>query len=186
MQAHDKVVCEVNVASYNNSQGSASYRAIYGARNGSYGSNANAFFTRFGGSDKPVYCRTGKETSGSNFIYDRKLTLTTQDNLATWTDGTSTYSITTNGTVNDCVNNLFIFNINTGSGANSRNTDISWDIMKLYSFKLYNSSNELVRDYIPVHNTITNSVGLYDKIEGKFYPNNGTGAFTPGPEKVSE
>lgn len=51
---------------------------------------------------------------------------------------------------------------------------------KIYYFKFY-ENNELVRDYIPVYNTITNSAGLYDKVEGKFYGNSGTGTFTEGP-----
>ena len=55
---------------------------------------------------------------------------------------------------------------------------------KVYYIKITDKSIEnLIRSYIPVHNTITNSAGLYDTINNQFYPNNGTGVFTEGPEK---
>lgn len=52
---------------------------------------------------------------------------------------------------------------------------------KIYYVKVTDkSTGNLVRDFIPVHNRVTNSAGLYDKIEKKFYPNNGTGSFIEG------
>lgn len=38
----------------------------------------------------------------------------------------------------------------------------------------------LVRDYIPVYNIFTGEAGLFDKVESKFYGNQGTGAFIKG------
>lgn len=46
---------------------------------------------------------------------------------------------------------------------------------KLYSCKMYDNGT-LVRDFIPCISD-TNSVGLYDIVEGKFYGNAGTGVF---------
>ena len=44
------------------------------------------------------------------------------------------------------------------------------------------STNNVVRDCIPVKRLSDNAVGLYDKVENKFYANAGTGEFTAGPE----
>ena len=71
---------------------------------------------------------------------------------------------------------LYIFALNNNNSLYSCGYD------KIYSFKIWDNGT-LIRDYIPVHNTITNTAGLYDKVEGKFYPNSGTGSFTEGPEK---
>lgn len=43
------------------------------------------------------------------------------------------------------------------------------------------STNNVVRDCIPVKRLFDNAVGLYDKVEKKFYANAGTGTFTAGP-----
>ena len=53
---------------------------------------------------------------------------------------------------------------------------------KIYGASFTQNGN-LIRNYIPVHNSITNTSGLYDTVEGKFYANSGTDAFTEGPEK---
>lgn len=52
---------------------------------------------------------------------------------------------------------------------------------KLYSTKI--SENErLIHELIPVKRLSDNTIGLYDKVENKFYANAGTGAFTAGAE----
>ena len=48
--------------------------------------------------------------------------------------------------------------------------------MRLYYLKLYNSSNELVRDYIPVIDE-NNVVCLYDKVSRTYFYNGGSGTF---------
>lgn len=50
--------------------------------------------------------------------------------------------------------------------------------MKLYGFKMYDNGT-LIRDFIPVINQ-DNVACLYEQIEGKFYYNKGTGAFSAG------
>ena len=50
---------------------------------------------------------------------------------------------------------------------------------KLYSCQI-EKGGELVRDFVPCIDP-TGAVGLYDLVEGKFYANAGTGAFTAGP-----
>lgn len=53
-------------------------------------------------------------------------------------------------------------------------------LMKLYSCQLYDNGT-LIRDFIPCK-TESGAVGLFDKVESKFYGNAGTGAFLAGPE----
>ena len=50
---------------------------------------------------------------------------------------------------------------------------------KLYSCKIY-GDNGIVRDFIPCKRNSDNKLGLYDRVEGTFYPNNGTGEFNYG------
>lgn len=53
--------------------------------------------------------------------------------------------------------------------------------MRLYSFRIYSSSEDgndlLIRNFIPVKNP-DGEYGLYDLVDGKFYSNVGSGAFT--------
>lgn len=48
---------------------------------------------------------------------------------------------------------------------------------RIYSCKIYSDSRTLVRDFIPVKNNITGAIGLYDKVNNKFYGNSRTGSF---------
>lgn len=51
---------------------------------------------------------------------------------------------------------------------------------KVYSIKIYNNQNTLVRDYIPCYRKSDNEIGLYDLVNNIFYVNDGTGAFIKG------
>lgn len=64
--------------------------------------------------------------------------------------------------------NIFATN---GGGQKSR--------LKLYSFKIW-QDGELVRDFVPAR--CINVVGLWDQASSRFFKNNGTGAFIPGPD----
>lgn len=50
---------------------------------------------------------------------------------------------------------------------------------KMYSCKIYNNDT-LIRDFVPARSNINGDVGLYDRVNDKFYKNAGTGAFTAG------
>jgi len=74
--------------------------------------------------------------------------------------------------------NLYIFATNRGSA--SYNSDC-----KMFLFKI-SANGTLVRDFIPVR--FTNELGqsegaMYDKVSGRLFRNQGTGAFTYGPDK---
>ena len=55
-------------------------------------------------------------------------------------------------------------------------------IIKLYSCQIYDNGT-LVRNFIPCKNP-SGEIGLYDAVNGQFYANAGTGAFTAGPVVV--
>ena len=54
-------------------------------------------------------------------------------------------------------------------------------LMDLYSLKIW-SGDTIVRYFIPCYRISDNVIGLYDKVEGKFYTNAGTGTFTKGAD----
>jgi hypothetical protein len=51
--------------------------------------------------------------------------------------------------------------------------------IQIYKFKMY-TAGVLVRDFIPCYRNSDNVVGLYDLVNGVFYENQGSGAFTYG------
>lgn len=65
--------------------------------------------------------------------------------------------------------NLFLCCGNDGGSPNLHAS------LKLYSCQIYDNGT-LVRDFIPAKDEVGNA-GLYDKVEGKFYYNAGTGSF---------
>lgn len=71
---------------------------------------------------------------------------------------------------------MLIFTTNQGGDPYGVNA-----FMRLYSFRIYSSSEDgndlLIRNFIPVKNP-DGEYGLYDLVDGKFYSNSGTGAFT--------
>ena len=73
----------------------------------------------------------------------------------------------------DLNRNLFLF-------ANNNYGSIQYPMNgKIYSVKIY-STNTIVRDFIPVLD-FNDTPCMYDKVEGKFYYNAGTGQFIAGP-----
>lgn len=70
--------------------------------------------------------------------------------------------------------NMYIFGMNTGGGVGS----VALSGNRVYSFKIYDNAT-LVRDFIPVID-YNNVACLFDKVENKFYYNQGTGSFTYG------
>lgn len=165
--AHDKIVVDCLVKLNDR----VSYEALFGTRASSYMYNAYVFFTRFNASNIPTYNRTGAETQGSNMIYNERITLTTQDSVATWTNGTNTYTCTTTGTVEDCTYPLYVFDLNNGGPQDGSKSHV-----KLYSLKIYDENDNLVRDFTPVLYS-DGVAGLWENVESRPYYNQGTGEF---------
>ena len=98
----------------------------------------------------------------------------------------------TNGTAEVfCVNTTETFSgtqSNSSSGATANmcifalNPSNIHKGMRLFSAKIYDN-NTLVRDLVPVKRRSDNVVGLYDKINGVFYTNAGSGSFIAGSVK---
>ena len=76
-------------------------------------------------------------------------------------------------------NPIYILNICNSSG-NLAYT-YSNNYSRIYYFKIWHN-DEMVRNFIPAYSELDNKVGLYDTVEGKFYTNQGTGDFIPGPD----
>lgn len=70
-------------------------------------------------------------------------------------------------------NNILIFT--NQYEINAHSTFVS---AKLYSCMLYNSSYELVRDFVPCYRKSDNVIGLYDLVNNQFYTNSWTGTFS--------
>ena len=81
-------------------------------------------------------------------------------------------------------NNFYIAAANVGDASFSRP-----GIMRIWYFKIWDVTNpgELLRDFIPCRRNSDGAVGLYDNVEGRFYPNSsGEGALIAGPLVVDE
>ena len=72
---------------------------------------------------------------------------------------------------------LYLFAVNTNGSATLPAS------MQLSMCRIY-TGGSLIRDYVPCRNP-NNVVGLYDLVEGEFYENAGSGAFSAGPEVIN-
>ena len=89
--------------------------------------------------------------------------------------------LTSQNTVSHNAANIWLF------GVNNNGTNKFWNAyIKMGATKIYDATNTLVRDFIPVRMNKTNEIGMYDKLNKTFYPNNGSGTFTAGPEFVEK
>ena len=57
---------------------------------------------------------------------------------------------------------------------------------RLYGLKLYNASGTLIRDYIPMYQISTDTYGLWDRVEEKFYTSPNRVKFTGGARVVAD
>ena len=142
---------------------------IFGARNVDYKSAAFTFFSKFtpntvaGGPF--AFCRTGSEVSTNKSIFGQKLTLTTDGLSATFTDGTTTETITTTGTLDDGVNDFFLLGINTAGPDGVQQGSNSTKYTRLYYLKIF-EGDQLLHHYIACK-TNDGQAGFYDLIDKK-------------------
>lgn len=136
-----------------------------------------------GGTDKTAYelwsMRTGANISSDFFGSRVSKTMSTigtrvliDKNKASVTINGST--ITNSAAAGTATLPIFLL------ASNDKGTAAYGIAAKLYSCQLYDNGT-LVRDFVPCK-TVSGAVGLYDTVEGQFYANAGTGAFTAGPE----
>ena len=105
-----------------------------------------------------------------NVDFTSKITLT-YSNLGVWDNNKNIYANSLSMSTD--TKQMLIF-----ASYNGNNFDRYGNFM-LYRFKIF-EGEKLVRDFVPCRLNYTR-YGLYDKVEGKFYGNLGTGEFTGGP-----
>ena len=168
-KSNTTIVLECNITENNKRD----WEALFGARQNDWTHNAFVLFSRTGkdsGGNKGCYNRTNSETVGSTVIpMGQRIKVEASGKTATFTkdgDPSATATITAGGTVEDCTNSLYIFDLNTaGADGNSRDKSVSF--MKLYSFKIYEGET-LVMDLQPIVSS-EGKGGLRDKINGGTY-----------------
>ena len=71
---------------------------------------------------------------------------------------------------------LYVFALNVGDQSK---TDNYW-YYKLYYMKIWDSNNNLIRDFVPCYRKSDNVIWLYDLVNSVFYTNAWTGTFSKG------
>ena len=100
----------------------------------------------------------------SGFVKVDGTTIQSYNSLVSSSDGGSTLS----------ENNVLI-----GANQYTVSNNMTTFPAKWYYIKLYDSSNTLIRDYVPCKNP-SGEIGLYDLVNQQFYSNAGTGKFIAG------
>lgn len=85
-----------------------------------------------------------------------------------------TYSVTTTS-AGALTRTLYLF------AQHGSSSTTNYASVKIYSLQIYDSDT-LIRDYIPALRKLDSVAGLYDIINGIFYPSIGTSHFSAGPE----
>ena len=132
----------------------------------------------------------GTTTAGTNRRLQNVFQPGLNEVVITANNGTLTYKLNNDPlvTVTDVITNftpksekMWIFGNNRDQGTSAGGHQLS--TMKLYYLKIY-QNNELVADYLPVRRKTDGQHGLYDKVNHKFYPNQGDQRYTFGIGKT--
>lgn len=140
---------------------SSTVRGVFGMYDLQYGVQAfmrnNALSTRF-----------ASTTVSSNFnISDWNNIVVGKDGI--YYNGVKKANSTGQDTSSDSASKILIFKRTSGE----------FSAVQIRVFRLW-KSDTLVRDFVPCYRKSDNVAGLYDKVNGVFYTNAGTGAFTVG------
>ena len=76
---------------------------------------------------------------------------------------------------------LYLLTTIYGDQVNMESTKTYAVSAKLYSTTIYDD-DKLVRDFVPCYRKSDGVIGLYDRVENKFYTNSGTGTFQKGQD----
>ena len=156
------VVCECDLAP------KISPAWLFGSREGTYVNTFN--FVTVNGEYRSDYGNENVGTpfsisAGTRFSLSKIGPVTKVDGVVMDTESTQTFASATP---------LYIFANNNNGEVQGRCT------AKLFYLQML-EGGKLLRDFIPCVDP-DGSVGLYDAVEGGFYGNSGTGAFTAGPD----
>lgn len=114
---------------------------------------------------------------GSNDFSNRDISINTKHSIIMYSsgrcyvDGILQYNYNQENIDNNF--NIYVFKFNNGG------TPAGGGHGKLYYFKIYDN-DVLIRDFIPVLD-MSGTPCMFDKVEAKFYYNQGTGQFIAGP-----
>lgn len=167
---------------YSPEQSSKQYECLFGSRNSSSPyNNFQVFISPFNYSYSTGRFDYGNGTS--NFSYtteiEKKYKVVADKNQLYIND-----TLVSTRTYNEFQGN---YNIVIGGSNVGGTVEGTRSIKKYYSSKLYDN-NKLIRNYVPVPKDlfigdfVVPSNGMFDIIEQKFYPNQGTGIFTYGKD----
>lgn len=126
-------------------------------------SNSNLFLCQSSGANSEVTFGAA-DTNKHTFILNAQNATCTMDTT----------------TLNLGVGNLSTLTANISVGAVSGEKSRIGNV-KIYGFELI-SNNAVVRNLIPARRNSDSEIGMYDTIEGVFYPNAGSGTFVSGPD----
>ena len=97
---------------------------------------------------------------------------------------TPLYTVVKNGTAYTSTPNNYFPTFNSNEfflfGRNQAGNVLNKGSMKIYYTKMYDSTNQLARDFIPCYRKSDNKPGMYDLVTDTFFTNAGTGEFTVG------
>ncbi len=147
---------------------------LFGSRNSIGVSSFGVFYD-----NAPAVIQTDYNDQRNNItnrIYNKKLTVDKNKNVTEIIDFDTGDTLATNTSAERTFSsnyNLYLSALNNGGSVSLYKTK------SIYSCKIYNNDT-LVRDFIPVLDK-NGTPCLYDKVEGKFYYNAGTGDFIAGP-----
>lgn len=110
---------------------------------------------------------TNKFRGSVNYLNSQTATLSVQNNTYTSSDAFE-------DNLASQVYSIYLFGLNIGNQHYN-----GTDGMRIFSAQITVGS-ALVRDFVPVQNIRTGAIGLYDKVNGVFYGNQGTGTFLKG------
>lgn len=144
---------------------------IFGTRDGSSSTSPNQLVLYRSSATTIRYDYFGTSKSASLSDASGRAVVIADANTLTWGDVTITNTAVSSGT---CPNTLLLFALNNNGTISKR------DPFKLHSCQIY-ENDTLIRDFVPVKNE-DGAVGLYDRVECKFYTNAGTDSFIAGPE----
>lgn len=143
----------------------SSAQAFFGARTGTT-SECFAVYWHKGDGSYRYYYGTDYGSKKLDRITDR-ITITADKNVATFGD-----AVTLTRPVENFSGSypIYLFAMNNAGEVMGATK------LRVYSCRMYDGSGVLVRHYVPCR-TMSGEYGMYDKVDGQFYGNAGTGAF---------
>ena len=130
------------------------------------------------GIDSCRFAYNGQFQSDGNkpFSYGERITLVCDGQHVEWTGSKAGSVAFTASPLDQSKSTLYIFGDNSvGNDGEKRDGAYNPSIMKLYSFTIC-EGDALKLDFVPCVETASGRVGLYETVNGKFYPNAGKGA----------